>query len=195
MVDKDLVTSSHSSDSKEYENSSYPLYLHPSDQPGVMLVSQPLTSDNYTTWSCAIVMALSAKSKVGLIDGSILKPAKTDPLFNQWIHCNNMREIHDLTQDMMPVGTYFTKLKGMWDEVNALSPTPSCSCGAMTEILLMEPLPTINKVFSLLVQEERQRDIVSSIQIPEIAVLASKSNTKGQRNFKSTDKKKGGTRD
>lgn len=96
------------------------------------------------------------------------------------------REIHDLAQDTMSVGTYFTKLKGMWDELNALSPTPSCSCGAMTEvleyqrrqrtmkflmglhesystvrgqILLMEPLPTINKVFSLLVQEERQRTL------------------------------------
>ncbi|KAG5525480.1 hypothetical protein RHGRI_017668 [Rhododendron griersonianum] len=132
------------------------------------------------------------------------------------------REIHDLAQDTMSVGTYFTKLKGMWDELNALSPTPSCSCGAMTEvleyqrrqrtmkflmglhesystvrgqILLMEPLPTINKVFSLLVQEERQRDIVSTIHVPEVAALASKSNTNGQRNFKSTDKKKGGTRD
>ncbi|KAF7153877.1 hypothetical protein RHSIM_Rhsim01G0079100 [Rhododendron simsii] len=196
----DLVTGSRPPVPKEYESPSHPLYLHPSDQPGVMLVSLPLTGDNYTTWSRAIVMALSAKNKVGLIDGSILKPAKTDSLFNQWIRCNNMvtswlfnslskdpaasviysesaqamwkdlkerfsqtnaphlfqieREIHDLTQDTMSVGTYFTKLKGMWDELNALSPTPSCSCGAMTE-----------------------------------------SNTNGQRNFKNTDKKKGGTRD
>ncbi|KAF7127592.1 hypothetical protein RHSIM_Rhsim11G0109000 [Rhododendron simsii] len=97
----------------------------------------------------------------------------------------------------MSVGTYFTKLKGMWDELNALSPTPSCSCGAMTEVLeyqrrqrTMKFLMGLHESYFMV-----RGDIVSTIHVPEVAALASKSNTNGQRNFKNTDKKKGGTRD
>lgn len=197
-------------------------------------------------------MALSAKNKVGFIDGSIPKPTRSsEPDLQQWIRCNNMvtswlynslskdlvasviysesahemwkdlkerfsqtnaphlfqieREIHDLTQDTMSIAAYFTRLKGLWDELNALSPTPSCSCGAMKEVLeyqrrqrtipflmglhesystvrgqilliMIYEQPSVNKVFSLVLQEERQRDITSVVSIPEAAALVSKSN-------------------
>lgn len=47
-----------------------PFFLH---QPliGFLLVSQPLTRDNYVSWSRAMVIALSVKNKLGFIDGTI----------------------------------------------------------------------------------------------------------------------------
>ena len=36
-------------------------FLHHSDSPGLILVSQPLTGDNYSSWSRAITIALSVK--------------------------------------------------------------------------------------------------------------------------------------
>ncbi|KAJ1419250.1 Gag-polypeptide of LTR copia-type [Sesbania bispinosa] len=56
-----------------------PLFLHHSDGPGLTLTSQPLDHKNNTTWSRAMLVALSVKNKVAFIDGSLPKPPATDP--------------------------------------------------------------------------------------------------------------------
>ncbi|KAM1673158.1 hypothetical protein ACFXTN_037973 [Malus domestica] len=43
-------------------------------------------------------------------------------------------EISDCVQGTMTVGSYFTKLKGLWDECNALLAIPACNCGAMKNV-------------------------------------------------------------
>lgn len=82
----------------------------------------------------------------------------------------------------MTIGTYYTKLKCPWDERDALCRIPTCTCATMKEILqfqqnqktmkflmalnevydavrgqifLMDPLPTVNKVYSLILQDEK----------------------------------------
>ncbi|XP_050104661.1 uncharacterized protein LOC126584269 [Malus sylvestris] len=60
-----------------YDDPNHPMYLHHSDQPGAILVPQPLNEENYETWSRAMTMALSAKNKEGFIDGSISRPNKS----------------------------------------------------------------------------------------------------------------------
>ncbi|KAJ4717700.1 Retrovirus-related Pol polyprotein from transposon TNT 1-94 [Melia azedarach] len=72
------------------EDCSSPYFLHYSDNPGLVLVSQPLTGDNYTSWSRSMVIALSVKNKLGFVDGSITRPTGTDPLLNSWIRNNNI---------------------------------------------------------------------------------------------------------
>jgi hypothetical protein len=96
------------------------------------------------------------------------------------------KAISSLTQDQCNVSAYFTKLKSLWDELNNYRSFPACSCGALkilidnkqhenvmqflmglndsfpnvrAQILMMEPLPAINKAFSLVVQEERTREL------------------------------------
>ena len=56
----------------------HPYYLHHSDNPGIVLVSQVLTGDNYTSWSRAMMIALSVKNKLGFINGSLVKPNESD---------------------------------------------------------------------------------------------------------------------
>lgn len=85
----------------------------------------------------------------------------------------------------MSISVYYTKLKGLWDELINFRPLSTCNCGGLKavtrfqqqenvmkflmglndsfthvrgQILLMDP---INKVFSLILQEERQRTICS----------------------------------
>ncbi|XP_058189604.1 uncharacterized protein LOC131307214 [Rhododendron vialii] len=112
-------------------------------------------------------------------------------------------EIPDCVQGDMSVGEYYTKLKGLWDLHDALRPLSPCSgdtakelhqyhkkqctikflmglngvyIAARGQILLMEPLPTVNKVYSLIIQDEKQR-VVSSQAIgkaPEVAAFAVK---------------------
>ncbi|XP_073298533.1 uncharacterized protein [Primulina huaijiensis] len=96
----------------------------------------------------------------------------------------------DLQQGSMDVSTYYTRLRTLWDELKDFQPVSVCSCGSMkdwvkyqnqdcvmqflmglnesyaqirAQDLKMDPIPAISKIFSLVVQEERQRSIHSDI--------------------------------
>ncbi|XP_073138009.1 uncharacterized protein [Henckelia pumila] len=214
-------------------------FLHHSDNPGLILVSQQLTGENFASWSRSMKIALSVKNKLGFIDGSIHKPAAADVnLLNAWTRNNNIviswllnsvskdisasilfaesalniwndlkdrfqqsngprifqirRELLSLRQDQDSVSIYFTKLKSLWNELNHFRPT--CDCGkcvcngvknidayfhmdynmtflmglndsfahVRSQVLLLEPLPPITRVFALVMQEERQRMVGAS---------------------------------
>ncbi|GKA71611.1 ribonuclease H-like domain-containing protein [Tanacetum coccineum] len=48
----------------------HPLYFHPNDHPGLLLIAKKLNgSDNYGTWKRSMLIALSAKNKLKLING------------------------------------------------------------------------------------------------------------------------------
>lgn len=68
----------------------HPYYLHPSDSPGMQLISMILSEDNYNQWSRSMKIALSSKLKLGFVDGTYLKPAISSPLLVHWTRCNNM---------------------------------------------------------------------------------------------------------
>lgn len=71
-------------------DSSHPLYVHPSDNPGVLLVSVPFSGMGYTSWRKNVLIALSAKNKAELISGRIPQPSPTSPLYDYWVRCNDM---------------------------------------------------------------------------------------------------------
>ncbi|KAL5573861.1 hypothetical protein UlMin_023458 [Ulmus minor] len=85
-----LGNSKISSGNSAIDDSSKPYFLHHSDSPGLVLVSQPLIGENYASWSRAMLIALSVKSKLGFIDGSIPKPAGTYPNLKSWSRNNNI---------------------------------------------------------------------------------------------------------
>ncbi|GMJ02913.1 hypothetical protein HRI_003960500 [Hibiscus trionum] len=66
----------------EFNNGNNPYYIHQSDNPGALLVTQPLGSDNYNSWKRSMFMALSTKNKIGFVDGSIPAPATTSPNYS-----------------------------------------------------------------------------------------------------------------
>ncbi|XP_022883903.1 uncharacterized protein LOC111400748 [Olea europaea var. sylvestris] len=98
-----------------------------------------------------------------------------------------------LSQDQDTVSVYFTKLKTIWEELSNYRPICNCgkcTCDGVKElnkyyqteytmsflmglndsysqirgqILLMDPLPQINKVFALISQEENQRKISTQV--------------------------------
>jgi hypothetical protein len=96
------------------------------------------------------------------------------------------KRISSLTQGSNSMSAYYTQLKGLWDELLSFRPNSNCTCGGSKalvdhhhqeyvfhflmglhesfanvrgQILLADPLPPINKVFSLVIQEERQREL------------------------------------
>jgi hypothetical protein len=248
------------------DDSSNPYFLHHEESLLMSLVKQPLTEENYHSWSRLMVIALTAKNKIGFVNGNITAPSISSPLYNAWERCNavvllwlcnslskeiaasviyldtarevwlhlkerysqnngtRVFELHkaiaSLRQDQASVISYFAKLKGLWDELMSYRPIPDCSmcsCGALKtlvdyrqheivmkflmglndsfsnvrgRILLMDPLPPINKVYSLVVQEERLREICSvsiTAHVAEPMTLA--ANTKSLFGSKNTARK------
>ena len=72
------------------EDSSSPYFLHGGDHPGLLLVSHQLTGSNYNTWNRDMIMALTAKNKLGFVDGSLPQPPAIDLLFVVWNRCNSI---------------------------------------------------------------------------------------------------------
>ena len=120
----------------------------------------------------------------------------------QLFHIEN--EIHNCVQSNMTVSSYFTKLKSLWDERDALCSIPACRCEARNEIIsyvetkktmkflmglndsyatvrsntfLLDLLPTVNKAYALVLRHEKQVEASngkSSTTQPDAAVFAVK---------------------
>ncbi|GKA76543.1 cysteine-rich receptor-like protein kinase 8 [Tanacetum coccineum] len=149
------------------------LYFHQNDHPGLILILKKLTgSENYSTWKRSMMIALNARNKLKLVNGEYEEPVVNSPLRSLWEKANDM------------------KLKGLWDELDALEAPYACVCpcdctngrnngerdqrkrlmqflmgldenytNVRSRILLIQPLPLVSKAYSMLRQEEMQRDI------------------------------------
>ena len=71
-------------------NSANPYYLHPNENPALVLVTPPLNDKNYHVWARSMQIALISKNKEKFIDGTLIKPPVSDPLYAPWIRCNTM---------------------------------------------------------------------------------------------------------
>ncbi|XP_060179267.1 uncharacterized protein LOC132609347 [Lycium barbarum] len=159
---------------KNVVDSSHPLYIHPSDYPGMSLVSTVFDGRGYGGWRRAVIIALSAKNKLGFTDGSLAVPISDPALVKALIRCNDMvlswhlnslskeiaesvlysvsakslwkdledrfgqasgaklfqlqKELSVVIQGNTSISTYFTKMKSLWDELDALNTFSSCTC-------------------------------------------------------------------
>ena len=68
-----------------------PYYLHNTDHPGLVLVSDRLTTaSEFHSWRRSIRMALNVRNKLGFIDGMIAKPSLNPRDYGVWSRCNDM---------------------------------------------------------------------------------------------------------
>lgn len=94
-----------------------PYYLHYGDNTGMQLISVVLNEENYTTWSRAVIMALSVKNKEGFIDGSISKPPQQDPLYSAWRRCNHVVSswiINSIAKELYPSVMHKESARQIW---------------------------------------------------------------------------------
>lgn len=66
----------------------HPYFLYSSDHPGMLLVNQTLIDHNYNQWKRSMVIALSVKLKIGMVDGTLPSPAATSAYLPHWIRSN-----------------------------------------------------------------------------------------------------------
>jgi hypothetical protein len=68
-----------------------PMFLHPSDGPGTLMVTEKLLgAQNYRSWRRSVEIALSTKRKLGFIRGTVPRSVDDASLQEQWDTCNNL---------------------------------------------------------------------------------------------------------
>ncbi|XP_070003380.1 uncharacterized protein [Nicotiana sylvestris] len=128
---------------------SHPFYAHPSDSPGTYLVSSLFDGTGFVAWKKSMLVSLSTKNKLGLINGRHDKHAEDSPYYPYWERCNDM-VISGITNSLSreiatSVLGYNTareiwldineRLRSLWDEMNTAYVGPVCSCGALPKFL------------------------------------------------------------
>ncbi|XP_070019255.1 uncharacterized protein [Nicotiana sylvestris] len=118
-------------------DSSSPLYMHPSDNPDLMLVPVPFNGIGYRSWRRGVLRAMLVKNKLGFINGDCKKPDSESPKYRLWERCDlgkeiadsvEYKEINDLLQGTLDITGYDTRMKKLWEEFSTLSAKTQCSC-------------------------------------------------------------------
>ncbi|KAL2232744.1 UNVERIFIED_CONTAM: hypothetical protein Sindi_1454400 [Sesamum indicum] len=154
------------------------MQLQSSDQPGMEIVSALLTGSNYFTWSRAVKRALTAKMKVDFINGTAIRPPSNTDEFKRWNRIDSMVTtwiLNCMTKELAESFMYVGSSRELWielearyvnkamDEMNASNHLIQFLVGlnsvydqARSQILLLEPLPTVTKAYSMLNRMEKQ---------------------------------------
>ncbi|QHN93444.1 uncharacterized protein DS421_17g592740 [Arachis hypogaea] len=168
--------------------------LQSGDHPGLVLVSQSLQEDNYAL--CVIYARFVALLWQDL--KTRFSQSNAPRIFEL------KRSLMSLTQGSLSVSQYFTKLKILWKELNTFKPLVSCFCGGIkpiqafldqeyvmlflmslnenlasvrNQILLLDLLPPIEKVFSLVLQRRSREHSPLQANIWPLQLKQSPSST------------------
>nr|XP_016447035.1 PREDICTED: uncharacterized protein LOC107772065 [Nicotiana tabacum] len=100
-------------------DSAHPYYLHPSDYPGMNLISSSFDGRGYGGWRRVVVIALYAKNKLGFIDGTLVMPDVESGLQRAWSRCNDLVLswlLNSFPKKMQKV-SYSESAKDMWNDL------------------------------------------------------------------------------
>jgi hypothetical protein len=76
---------------EDITNVNHPLYFHPQDHPGMILISKRLIgSENYSSWQRSMMIALNARNKLKLVNGEFEEPAVSSSIRPYWERANDM---------------------------------------------------------------------------------------------------------
>ncbi|KAK9672771.1 hypothetical protein RND81_12G123600 [Saponaria officinalis] len=180
--DSDSSHSSHADSDSESDDMTKnaklsPYFLSTSDKSGDKLIVVELKSENYDEWSIKIKGALRSKKKTGFIDGTIKKPADDSEDLEDWYMVNTMivNWIFNTIEPRLGSSiTYVEDAKELWNDIeqrfsvgngpklhrikgSVTSWLSSDYSTVSSNLLLQEPLPSVNKAYSTLIQEEGVR--------------------------------------
>ncbi|XP_021615818.1 uncharacterized protein LOC110617383 [Manihot esculenta] len=96
------------------------LTLSNSDNPGIKLVSNPLTGPNYLSWTRSMIIALRAKDKLGFVTGKISKPNSDAPEYKKWITVDSMIIswiLNSISRDLSDGFLYAPSAHDLWNDI------------------------------------------------------------------------------
>ncbi|KAL0448192.1 UNVERIFIED_CONTAM: Retrovirus-related Pol polyprotein from transposon RE2 [Sesamum latifolium] len=93
------------------------LKVHTSNFPGMILVSTPLTRNNFLLWSRSVKVALTAKMKLSFIYGTYPKPTENSDECKQWIRTDSMVMSwiqNSISKDIAKAFSYAKSARSLW---------------------------------------------------------------------------------
>ncbi|GKC66314.1 RNA-directed DNA polymerase, eukaryota, reverse transcriptase zinc-binding domain protein, partial [Tanacetum coccineum] len=124
-----------------------PLHLHPNDTIVLTVVSIKLKgTENYQVWSCAMLLALEGKNKIGFIDCSCKRSNINEVLGKQW------------ERNGSSIADYYHKLNALWKQYDVMVELSKCVCNASEEVL-----PDVRSAYATISSEESHRVAVGSV--------------------------------
>ncbi|XP_074292388.1 uncharacterized protein LOC141619260 [Silene latifolia] len=114
-----------------------PLYLHPSDNPNLMLTQTIFNGKNYDLWVDAVKNGLDAKNKLGFVEGEVKNPqcVEGDDSLELWAwsQCSAMLKAglrNVIDPKLHPSITFTVTVSNIWDELrDHYSKIFKCTCG------------------------------------------------------------------
>ncbi|KAH0686658.1 hypothetical protein KY284_017211 [Solanum tuberosum] len=98
----------------------HPYFLTTSDSPGMNLININFNGTTYGNWRRGVLISLSAKNKLGFINGTCKKPEEDTPLFEQWRRCNDMVLawlLNSLSREIAESVIYSQTAEDLWNEL------------------------------------------------------------------------------
>ncbi|KAH0639117.1 hypothetical protein KY285_035703 [Solanum tuberosum] len=97
-----------------------PLYIHPSDSAGSVLVLIPFDGVGFRSWKRGVLCSLSVKNKLGFINGECMKPSPQSLDYRQWERCDAMVTswiLNSLSKDIAHSVEYVFDSLELWSEL------------------------------------------------------------------------------
>ncbi|KAH0650535.1 hypothetical protein KY284_030447 [Solanum tuberosum] len=98
----------------------HPYFLTPSNSPGMNLININFDGTTYGNWRRGVLISLSAKNKLGFINGICKKPQDDAPLIEQWRRCNDMVLawlLNSLSREIAESVIYSQTAEDLWNEL------------------------------------------------------------------------------
>ncbi|GKE39061.1 ribonuclease H-like domain-containing protein [Tanacetum coccineum] len=179
---------------------SSPLHLHPNDSTTLTIISVKLKgTENYQVWSCAMLLALEGKNKIGFINGSCRRSNTDEVLERQWDRVNAVDElketydkvdgfvtfnmhhkINSLSQNGSSIADYYHRLNVLWKQFDSLVQLPRCTCHAVEDFKKHNQLMKLMQFLMGLDDYHMQirSNILSRDELPDVrsdyAIISSK---------------------
>ncbi|XP_070021939.1 uncharacterized protein LOC142177609 [Nicotiana tabacum] len=192
MVVVDTSVSS-SSSSTYVSDPSNPLHLSSSDVPTISLISNPFSGTGFGDESCPRPVDDSPQIKLWDRCNNMVISWMTSSVSPD---IAESVQYSKTAQSSLDIASYFNKLKKLWDELAFLRSkyTNRCNCGGRSEeqeenklyqflmglndtyvsvrsnLLMMQPLPSLYNAYNILLQDERQRQVSPSPQFKNESV-------------------------
>ncbi|XP_068491910.1 uncharacterized protein [Phaseolus vulgaris] len=183
-----------------------PYDLNASDNPGNIITQVQLRGENYDEWARAVKISLRARRKWGFIDGTHIQPEDEAPDLEDWWTVQSMIIswiLNTIEPSLRSTVAYAETAHNFWEDIKERF--SACGIGAQLEkrreeekvhqllmglddasyetvrsnILASNPLSSLNRVYAMLVQEEKVRMMAKSTEERGLVVgLAMQANYK-----------------
>ncbi|KAL8155102.1 uncharacterized protein LOC141660675 [Apium graveolens] len=95
-------------------------YIHPSDASTTQLMSVKFNGDGFHYWKRSMLLTLSAKNKLGFVDGTIAIPSTTAIDYKYWERCNSLVIswlLYNLNESIANSVLFMQTAKEIWDDL------------------------------------------------------------------------------